>query len=77
MTEKLQREISWAFPLISGQAFCSYCTGISHKAGIAPILNASLQAICSAPLTHPDIVSLVDPLFAFGGKRVKPIWIFY
>ena len=22
------------------------------------------------PSTHPDIVSLVDPLFTFGGKRV-------
>jgi hypothetical protein len=24
----------------------------------------------SAGLTHPDYASLVDPLFAFGGKRV-------
>ena len=23
-----------------------------------------------APVTHPDIALLVDPLFAFGGKRV-------
>jgi hypothetical protein len=23
-----------------------------------------------APFTHPDIATLVTPLFAFGGKRV-------
>jgi hypothetical protein len=22
-------------------------------------------------MTHPDIAALVDPLFAFGGKRVR------
>jgi hypothetical protein len=27
------------------------------------------MAIISA-ITHPDIAALVDPLFAFGGKRV-------
>ena len=25
-----------------------------------------------APPTHPDYATLLDPLFAFGGKRVQP-----
>ena len=30
-----------------------------------------------APLTHPDCATLVDPLFACGGKRVKKCSIYY
>ena len=33
-------------------------------------------AVMSAGLTHPDYAALVDPLFAFGEKRVAAI-IFY
>jgi hypothetical protein len=28
-----------------------------------------------APSTHPDIATLVDPLFACGGKRVKHLFL--
>jgi len=28
------------------------------------------------PLTHPDYASLVDPLFACGGKRVKKTYVY-
>ena len=30
-----------------------------------------MSGYCRVAITHPDIVSLVDPLFAFGGKRVN------
>jgi hypothetical protein len=28
-------------------------------------------------MTHPDIATLVDPLFAFGGKRVNKFNLSY
>jgi len=29
-----------------------------------------------ASLTHPGIAAIADPLFAYGGKRVKTIFLF-
>jgi hypothetical protein len=34
-------------------------------------MRATLTQMPGAQFTHPDYASLVDPLFAFGGKRVK------
>src|SRR6185503_14798296 len=40
-------------------------------------ITVNALAPISAGLTHPDYASLVDPLFACGGKRVTAIILFF
>ncbi|RZA04025.1 MAG: hypothetical protein EOP47_00475 [Sphingobacteriaceae bacterium] len=41
---------------------------VNHDFALILLINCSL--VIAPPSTHPDFASLVDPIFAFGRKRV-------
>ena len=51
--------------LLPGDA--KYCVSTPVSTGAVKIV----APVNATRLTHPDIASLVDPLFTFGGKRVS------
>jgi hypothetical protein len=52
--------------LVGGEKFFSIP---SHGESNSPSKGSFIKLGCLS--THPDTVALVDPLFAYGGKRVK------